>query len=343
MRLTNWVAVPLMVISLLAPCLSEGRLKGDFRSEVWTDVPTLRETIQQNPNVVHARHRGETDRYRKHMNGWTLLHFSSRWGHEYCARLLLEKGADPNAKADDGSTPLHVACEHGDEEVVKFLLAGGADPNARNEYGSTPLHNAANHGCTRALTVLLQNGADPTIKDKTLNKTPLELAVYVHRDRCAEILRNHMAAPQQTTAVGNNTPPVGRYRIDTSSPVAATQSFYDGLNRQENVALWGLLSQKSRTEVATQMGKLLPKYSSQMNSLMGSNPKVAGVFWSAMQKAYVQQTSGLSFAVQDQTVASAVVKVSGGGEEQLIKTFKEGGRWRVGLFETFPFDLAKSR
>ena len=46
--------------------------------------------------------------------GHTALHWACDAGHVEVARLLLERGAAPNAQNEDGSTPLHMAraCEH---------------------------------------------------------------------------------------------------------------------------------------------------------------------------------------------------------------------------------------
>jgi uncharacterized protein len=54
-------------------------------------------------------------------------------------RLLLESGADPNAKSNEGGTPLHSAAFTGDREIAELLLAYGADPNATDPKGHTPV------------------------------------------------------------------------------------------------------------------------------------------------------------------------------------------------------------
>lgn len=50
------------------------------------------------------------------------------------------------ARDDGGLIPLHNACSFGHAEVVNLLLQHGADPNARDNWNYTPLHEAAIKG-----------------------------------------------------------------------------------------------------------------------------------------------------------------------------------------------------
>ena len=74
--------------------------------------------------------------------GRTPLHLAAELYVSYdaeLARILLEKGANPNIKDKLGRTPLHVAVISRAYEVVKLLLEHGADVNCKDESGKTPL------------------------------------------------------------------------------------------------------------------------------------------------------------------------------------------------------------
>ena len=97
--------------------------------------------------------------------------------------LLIEKGADIEARNVDGINALVYAVSLNDEEMVKFLLEKGADANTvceiENEHiymPPTPLMNAVYNGNTNIINMLLENGAD--INYTTDEMTPLIYAAY---------------------------------------------------------------------------------------------------------------------------------------------------------------------
>jgi ankyrin repeat protein len=64
--------------------------------------------------------------------GSTALHHAAWRGHADVVKLLLQAGADVNAKTRSNSeTPLHLAAMHGHTDVIQLLLQAGADVNAR--------------------------------------------------------------------------------------------------------------------------------------------------------------------------------------------------------------------
>ncbi|KFY30111.1 hypothetical protein V494_08258 [Pseudogymnoascus sp. VKM F-4513 (FW-928)] len=103
---------------------------------------------------------------KKNRDGQTPLHEAAIGGHESIVKLLLEKGADAEAKDGNGQTALYEAAEGGHEAVVQLLLEKGADAKAKDEDGWTLLHRAAWGGNEAVVQLLLEKGADAKAKDE---------------------------------------------------------------------------------------------------------------------------------------------------------------------------------
>lgn len=69
----------------------------------------------------------------------TLLHAASYDGQTAIIELLIELGADVNAKESNGRTPLHHAANNGHLEVIELLVRCGADLEASDGEGMTAL------------------------------------------------------------------------------------------------------------------------------------------------------------------------------------------------------------
>ena len=78
-----------------------------------------------------------------HAHRWhdeTCLHLATHAGRSDVVQLLLEHGADPNARNWSLDTPLHSAEYDHHGSATKLLLEHGADVDARNCEDMTPLH-----------------------------------------------------------------------------------------------------------------------------------------------------------------------------------------------------------
>ncbi|OAG13316.1 ankyrin, partial [Alternaria alternata] len=104
----------------------------------------------------------------------SVLDAAARWGNANIIRLLLEKGAPPNA--DDGGA-ISSACSVGAHAAVRLLVHAGSNVDTTNTAGWTPLHKAIDKDKLDIARFLLKRGANANANDNALNTgAPLHLA-----------------------------------------------------------------------------------------------------------------------------------------------------------------------
>ena len=118
--------------------------------------------------------------------------------------MLLESGAEPNARNNAGQTPLHLASALNSEALIVALLEAGAEVNLRDSAGQTPLHVAANRpplpppppGApssstepveNAAIAILMEAGANPNVANPA-GETPLHRAVSADKHASVAVL-----------------------------------------------------------------------------------------------------------------------------------------------------------
>ncbi|MBP7636016.1 ankyrin repeat domain-containing protein, partial [Candidatus Ozemobacteraceae bacterium] len=106
----------------------------------------------------------------------TALHLAAHDGKDDVVKLLLEAGANREARSEHGETPLHMAAADGHTSIMQMFLEAKADVNARTLAGETPLHLAAREGDIEVADLCLAHGANPEIEDNQGNNF-LEIAV----------------------------------------------------------------------------------------------------------------------------------------------------------------------
>lgn len=126
--------------------------------------------------------------------GVNALHYAAMRGHTEAARLLLERGAQVDAKDEVNQySALTHAAKGGFCELVELLVARGADVNQRDVLsGLTPLTFAAAQGATRCVQAI---SARPEVRLETLEEA-LGAARRSKRKEAVEILETRLKAPE---------------------------------------------------------------------------------------------------------------------------------------------------
>ncbi|HJS73563.1 MAG TPA: ankyrin repeat domain-containing protein [Vicinamibacteria bacterium] len=149
------------------------------------DIDRVRTLLEQGVDVNAAQG-----------DGMSALHNAARSGNAAVAELLIDRGANLEAKTRLGDhRPLHVASASGRSAVVAILVAAGADVNALTTTGAAPLHFAAASGNADTVAALLAAGAELDVREPVWGQTPLMFAAAAGRTEAIEVLLENGASP----------------------------------------------------------------------------------------------------------------------------------------------------
>jgi ankyrin repeat protein len=211
--------------------LNHGARLDIFSAIVWKDLDTVRRMIASDPAVL-SQQLGVVD------NRQQPLHFAVINNLPDMAQLLLETGADINAKTAWGLTPLCLAAMMKHDQIVDLLRARQADvdlsaalvlgqfkraeellvadPNQVGPAGPYHLlaHFTAQQGLAAATAVLLSNGADPDVfaehffheREIVCSLSPLHVTAWRGHADVARILVDHGANLQSKDDRFESTP-----------------------------------------------------------------------------------------------------------------------------------------
>ena len=105
-----------------------------------------------------------------------------------CVKLLLQAGADPHITNKRKFSALHYAAEYSDnKEILQCLITAGVDLEGRDNWGGTPLGKAAARNKIQSVKLLLDCGANIDCMDID-NDTSLYESLVRHHDNMTELL-----------------------------------------------------------------------------------------------------------------------------------------------------------
>lgn len=115
--------------------------------------------------------------------------------------LLLNKGADVNAKDKHEMSPLHYAAVNGRSKTILLLIEAGCGVSDVNDRGMTSLHFAAQNGHTKTVAILIEHGADVHSRSSS-GHTPLMLATTKGNYETVEFLLAQGGSVHTTDPMG---------------------------------------------------------------------------------------------------------------------------------------------
>jgi uncharacterized protein len=138
------------------------------------DKERAQSMLQSDPSILN----------RRSPDGYPPLGLAIFFGQPAIARFLIERGADVHAAAENVNNvaPVHAAAAVRDIETMRLLLDRGADPNARQQRDYTALHGAASRGDIPMGELLLSHGADVNAKGSDGMTASDVAAKYGHPD-----------------------------------------------------------------------------------------------------------------------------------------------------------------
>lgn len=122
----------------------------------------------------------------------SMLVDASAKGYEEIVRMLLDRGADVNARATNKATALMNASAQGREQTIQILLKAGADANAKRiwrscDYG-TALQAASLNGHEKVVQMLLDAVVDVNAGPEDGYPTALQRASFLGHERIVKML-----------------------------------------------------------------------------------------------------------------------------------------------------------
>ncbi|HJV26611.1 MAG TPA: ankyrin repeat domain-containing protein [Aromatoleum sp.] len=122
--------------------------------------------------------------------GTPPLLYALKNGYTVIAKILVDAGADPNARDRLGLTPLLVACgkpTSGYRVIAETLIKRGALVNMRDRLGNTPLLLSLSGGVMDVAWLLIDHGADVTAITRK-GETALTLAKNASTPEAAGVI-----------------------------------------------------------------------------------------------------------------------------------------------------------
>ena len=165
----------------------------------------------------------------KDKKGMTPLFLAVAQDKFDAALKLLQFKANASLQMDDGSTALFAAAMKGNRKMMELLLEAGASENDVDRHGGTVLHVAVANQQIDAVRLLLERGADPNVAERKNKFTAVHGAASSGNVRLLKLLVKHGGRVDAKAAKGKTLNCRRRMSIHASTHASAHTS----INRQD--------------------------------------------------------------------------------------------------------------
>lgn len=164
------------IVKIVLERWPDGNVKGRHLGHVL--ITACRHRLR-NPELIRVLLDNQADVNMYDCHYGAALHAASFEGQDATVRMLIDAGADVNAKVPerDQETALQAACIGNHKEIAEVLLQNGADPNIQDGYHGNALTWAAFKNNKGVIRLLLDYGANP------------DLVGDKHREAVEEVMR----------------------------------------------------------------------------------------------------------------------------------------------------------
>jgi ankyrin repeat protein len=226
-------------------------------------------------------------------------------------KALLDGGVSTKAETPDGITPLMAAAEVGSLTAMKMLIERGADVNAKNTYGSTALMWSVTS--PNKVRLLLDHDADVNVAARS-GRTALIIASFANPS--AEVVRMLLAkganvnvmdqrkvTPLNAATFGNDTGTV-RLLLDASGDINTADTFIGltpliNASGNRNLEAVKLLLAKGANVNAVSMTEGLPRIQTGIVQFGGWTPLLMAVPFGPPEVVKTLIDAGAKVNVQD--------------------------------------------
>lgn len=161
--------------------LQHGYVLNIHEASAWGDVQRVLLLLQKKPPLLNSFS----------LDGFQALGLACFFNKEQVVEVLLNAGARVNDASRNFQqvTPLHSAAAADNSRLCRLLIDHGANVNARQQGGFTPLHSAAQNGNLKMMQLFLSRGAEVNARTSQ-GITPLSFAKESKKEDVIRLLQS---------------------------------------------------------------------------------------------------------------------------------------------------------